>query len=377
MTPHLHIVCLDVPYPPDYGGVFDLFYKLKYLKEEGVHIHLHCFEYGRGKQDALQEFCETVHYYKRKKGIDAFSPELPYIVSSRNDKALKENLAKDDYPVLLEGIHCTYWLYRDQLVRRKVILRAHNVEFEYYRQLAANERSLLKKAYYINESRLLRKYESQVAGKAGLVLTVSEKDVKVYENVFRAKFVKYLPVFIPWNEVSSKTGAGKYCLYHANLSINENEQAALWLIEKVFANADIPLIIAGKAPAQLIISAANKKENITVIADPQEGEMEELISHAHINVLPSFSNTGIKLKLLHALFCGRHCIVNTLMTEGTGLQSLCTIAEDEADFTNKIQLLFQQPFTEKDIATRQQMLKTIYDNQRNARRLAEMLAVSY
>ena len=47
---HLHIVCLDVPYPVDYGGVFDLFYKIKALSEAGVKIHLHCFEYGRGQQ---------------------------------------------------------------------------------------------------------------------------------------------------------------------------------------------------------------------------------------------------------------------------------------------------------------------------------------
>ena len=39
-----------MPYPPDYGGVFDLYYKLKYLHERGVIIHLHCYEYGRGKQ---------------------------------------------------------------------------------------------------------------------------------------------------------------------------------------------------------------------------------------------------------------------------------------------------------------------------------------
>ena len=45
----LHIISFDVPYPPDYGGAIDVFYKLKALNQEGVKIHLHCFEYGRGK----------------------------------------------------------------------------------------------------------------------------------------------------------------------------------------------------------------------------------------------------------------------------------------------------------------------------------------
>jgi hypothetical protein len=50
MTRHLHIICLNVPFPVDYGGVFDLFYKLPALHDQGVKIHLHCFEYGRGEQ---------------------------------------------------------------------------------------------------------------------------------------------------------------------------------------------------------------------------------------------------------------------------------------------------------------------------------------
>jgi hypothetical protein len=62
----LHIVCHDVPWPADYGGVVDLFYKLKALHAEGVKIILHCFLYGeRSRQDELNKYCEEVHYYKR------------------------------------------------------------------------------------------------------------------------------------------------------------------------------------------------------------------------------------------------------------------------------------------------------------------------
>ena len=56
---HLHIICLDVPYPVDYGGVFDLFYKIKTLHELGIKIHLHCFEYGRGQQPENQRHGAT------------------------------------------------------------------------------------------------------------------------------------------------------------------------------------------------------------------------------------------------------------------------------------------------------------------------------
>lgn len=166
---------------------------------------------------------------------------------------------------------------------------------------------------------------------------------------------------------------GKYCLYQGNLSINENEEAALWLIEKVFADIEIPLIIAGKNPSQNIIAAANLKDNISIIGNPSEIEMEELITNAQLNLLPSFSNTGIKLKLLHALFCGRHCIVNNMMVEGTGLENICRIAENEIEFRKQILLFFQQPFTEEQLFDRQQLLKEIYNNKENAKQLIAMI----
>ena len=60
---YLHIISFDVPYPPSYGGVIDVFYKIKAFYEAGIKIHLHCFEYGRGKAAELEGLCESVSYY--------------------------------------------------------------------------------------------------------------------------------------------------------------------------------------------------------------------------------------------------------------------------------------------------------------------------
>ena len=68
MSKTLHIICHDVPWPADYGGVVDLFYKIKALHEEGIKIKLHCFDYGRGKQNELNKYCEEVNYYERARG---------------------------------------------------------------------------------------------------------------------------------------------------------------------------------------------------------------------------------------------------------------------------------------------------------------------
>jgi hypothetical protein len=74
----LHIVCHDVPYPPDYGGVFDLYYTIRNLHEQGIKIHLHCFISDRDEQPVLN-ILEQVYYYLMI-GAVVFSPAFTSFV---------------------------------------------------------------------------------------------------------------------------------------------------------------------------------------------------------------------------------------------------------------------------------------------------------
>ena len=365
---HLHIVCLDVPYPVDYGGVFDLFHKIRALHEAGVRIHLHCFEYGRGRQPILNEYCEEVRYYCRHEGHKGFSHRLPYIVCSRSNGQLLERLLEDDYPILLEGIHCTYLLNDERFDGRKVVLRLHNVEYQYYRQLYLSEKSLLKKIYYLHESNLLRQYEQRIASKVR-ILAVSPKDREQYIQEFGAPDIDTIPVFLPFEQVLSKEGSGCFCLYHGNLSVAENEQVVSWLLKKVFTNAEMPFIISGKNPSAKLSRLIAQYPQACLIPNPSEEELQDLIAKAQVNILPSFNCTGIKLKLLNALFNGRHCIVNQDAVEGTGLQDTCHVASSAEDVRELLTELCARPFTQDEITTRKKVLEGLYDQKANLEKL--------
>lgn len=372
MENHLHIVCLDVPYPVDYGGVFDLFHKLRSLFYSGVKIHLHCFEYGRGHQPVLDEYCVEVNYYARHEGHKGFSHRLPYIVCSRSNGQLLERLLGDDYPILLEGIHCTYLLNDERFDHRKIILRLHNVEYQYYRQLYHSEKSLLKKIYYLHESNLLRQYEQRIAGKVK-ILAVSEKDSQCYREEFGATDIETLPVFLPFQHVESKEGTGCFCLYHGNLSVPENEQVVIWLLKKVFAELEMPFIISGKNPSPRLERLAQQYPHACLIPNPSEDELHDLIAKAQVNILPSFNCTGVKLKLLNALFNGRHCIVNKDAVEGTGLEDICHVAAGADDVRCYITELFARPFRKEDIEARKELLEGLYDPKENIEKLLKAI----
>lgn len=371
MDKHLHIVCFNVPWPADYGGVIDIFYRIKALHENGVKIHLHCFEYGMGKQPVLNKYCSEVIYYERQTGWKGFSFNLPYIVNSRANKNLLHNLLKDDHPVLLEGIHCTYFLSTDELKGKRVFVRLHNVEFEYYRQLAKNQLPLFKTLYFKIESRLLKRYEEKIARKATF-LAINKKDMETYQILFGTTGIKYLPAFSAYQSISAKPGKGSFCLYHGNLSVIENEKAAVWLIEMVFNKINIPFIIAGKNPSENLVKLVQQNKNISLITNPSKEKMNELMENAQIQVLPSFNSTGTKLKLLNALFTGRHCIVNAATAKGTNLEPLCHIAENANEFSRLIEQLFDQPFERSETDQRILLLKE-FDNNKNAQMLMQMI----
>ena len=371
MSKHLHIVSFDIPYPADYGGAVDVFYKIKALHQIGVKIHLHCFEYGREHQMMLNDLCEEVHYYKRNEGHKGFSLEFPYIVASRNDEVLWDRLNADVHPVLLEGVHCTYGLITGKLKKQNVAIRLHNVESEYYKQLGRWEKSLLRKAYMHNESRLLKRHEEQLRNYS--ILALSEADAAYYRKVFKAKSTHYIPPFIPNQMVASKEGLGTFALYHGNLSVAENEKAATWLLEKVFTELEIPLVIAGKNPSRRLISLAHVQQHTCIVENPGEGELNDLIQKAQLHILPSFTDSGIKFKLLNAVFNGRHVIVNNEMVKGTHLENACQIITNATELKYHAFRLFHKAFTDDDIQLRQGLLMQHYNNQENAKKLMNVL----
>ncbi|MCU0387275.1 MAG: glycosyltransferase [Chitinophagaceae bacterium] len=362
---HLHIVCYDVPYPVNYGGVYDLFYKIKTLSEEGVNIHLHCFEYGRGVSPELEKYCTEVKYYERLSAFKCLTSTLPYIVSSRANEHLLANLKKDDHPILMEGVHCTYYLHTGDLPKNRCFVRLPNVEHLYYKNLAETTSSLPKKWYYLRESKLLYDYEKSLANKANF-WTISQKDCEVFNKELGYENVDNLPIYLPEYTPAWHGLRGSFCLYHGNLSVDENEYAATWLLEHIFSEVKIPFVIAGQNPSKKLEKLAHEQMHTCIVSNPGDKELEDLIRKAQVNILPSFNSTGIKLKLINSLYYGRHCLLNSSAVEGSGLDECCSIANTCAEMKKNVQDLFEIPFTKEAFENRMGRMNAIFNNKKNA-----------
>jgi hypothetical protein len=367
----LHVIAFDVPYPANYGGVIDVFYKLKYLHEFGVEIILHCFEYGRGEQNKLNKYCKKVFYYKRGKSILHQFSHLPFIVKTRINEQLVSNLLLDDGAILFEGLHTCGIINDQRLKNRFKIYRESNIEHDYYMHLSRAEKSIFKKIYFSIEAFKLKKFEV-ILQHADFMLTVSKKDNEYLNNKFPNKKIEYLPSFHPYKTVEIIIGKGDYVLYHGNLQIAENHAAAVYLVNHVFTDERIKYKIAGLQPQQELKKLISNKPNIELIENPNDTELKKLIQHAHLNCLITFQESGLKLKLLHALYAGRFCVVNQSMLYGTDLAELCIVANSADEMKKAIVDAFKKPFESNYVEERKIKLNQ-FDVIQNAERIKELI----
>lgn len=350
--------------------MIDIYYKIRSLKELDVEIILHCFQYGRQRSQELEQLCKKVYYYQRYSGIRYFFNPLPYIVVTRSSPDLIRNLSNDSYPIFFEGIHTCFFINNSDLKNRKRILRTHNIEHEYYRGLYKAESSPFRKIFFLVESGKLGKYEQKLSDDI-YIAAITPADTEYFSQKFPGSF--HLPPFHPYDKLSCLTGIGKYILFHGDLSVPANIQSTIYLFEKILYDMPFQVIIAGKDPVKKIRILAARYSHVSLRANPDEHEMHELIRQAQINLVHSFQPTGIKLKLLTALFNGRHCITNSEAVRNSGLESLCHTGQDPGKIKELVHQLMEIPFTEEEIQKREAVLKKNYSNINNAKKIYDVI----
>ncbi len=360
----LHIVAFDIVYPAYYGGAIDVYYRIKALHQAGVHIILHCTYKGDlQRHPELESLCEKVYYYKRNMSFLKQFHRLPYAVLTRNNSDLLTNLAADSHPILFEGLVTCYYLNHPLLANRRKFFRECNVEHDYYRQLAHATKSLYRKIYYRFEARKLQRFE-KILTHADVIFALSHDDEKHFISSFRNQKVVYVPCFHPNNAISAVEGTGNYILYHGNLSVAENDNAARYIcLHVVPLLGNMKVIIAGHNPSQELADLVAKYPDVQLVANPSDEEMCRLVRNAHIHLLITHQPTGMKLKLLNVLYQGRHVVVNSNMVAGTELGQLCHVADTPQRLAELCLNLMSKPFNANTISEREKILNRYFSNE--------------
>lgn len=392
----LTVIAFQNPWPADYGGAVDLFFKLKALKRAGVSVHLHTFQYdGRTPSPELESLVEKVWYYPRERTLKHLFSRKPFIVESRRNNLLLERLRAlpPGSPILFEGLHTTLYLPDSGLADKLKIVRTHNVEHEYYALLAKAGGSLPRRLFHIIESSRLRRYE-KVLRHADVIMPISEADRDYFASRFPDKDVRLLNCF--FNDESGDAPAEEcqqadekllgelkvrmpYVLYHGNLSVAENSHAAEFLLREVVPRlkGEAQFVIAGKNPPRRLTKAAEGVSNVVIVPSPSGEVLDALVRRAAVHEMITFQPTGIKLKLVNTLFRGNgHIIANDSMLNDSRLVPLCVRANTPEQIAAGTLRLLAAPLSDSDISKRGKLLSESYSNDYSIKVLTELLSQS-
>lgn len=388
-SPRLHIVSFQWPSPPNYGGVIEVFHKLRALKKEGADVTLHSYCYGdRLNPQTSSLRVDKTFLYRRRRSAESLLSRLPFIVKSRNSGTLLRRLGAlpPGTPVLFEGLHTCRFLDHPDLKDKIKIVRTHNVEHEYYSQLAGNSKGL-KRLFFKLEARKLRKFE-KILSNADVILAISPADRDYFARRFPQARVEYVPCFYDDSHLESdtalsdplsseKSATGPYILYHGNLGVAENVRAVEYVINHLLPHfkGKAEFVIAGKACPASLREKIKSIEGVTLVDTPSDVEMARLINDASVTLLFTNQNTGIKLKLLDTMSRTRGNIVaNSEMIGDSRLEEFIMIADDPEAQIKAIEKALAIAPDAMELRGRRQRLKECFSTSANARRILEIIS---
>lgn len=329
----------QLPYPPYKGGVSTSWRVLKYLSEHFATTVLTLLKWDDEKhvpdflnQIALEDFQGVSFTLNRTPGtiIKSYLKAVP-INFIRNyhpmmEQAIQKRLHQADY-ILVDHYEMYQYLFR-QKMSGKVILYEHNAEYMLWKRFSEVETNPLKKILTHWESLKIRKQERQFCEDADQVLAFPN-DAKALQKLSDKPipFTEILPCGeeslleapqLQWEETEESL------LYVGALSWEANLDGLLWFISNVwptlkFQRPGLVFYLVGAEPPERLVKMVNGTQGIVLKGFVED--LEPLYRKARVFIAPLRFGSGIKLKVLNALFRGIPVVTTPIGVEGLPLTS--------------------------------------------------------
>ena len=365
----INIISGQIPCPNTPGDAQQTYWLIGGLCAAGIDVHLYTFKEEGANTEVtidpttdpkLLEVCASITSYPVNKGHRNFSFSVPYAVAKYQNEQLENDLAKNNYPILIEGLGPCSLAFSKILANKKIWVRLLTFAPGYFGYLQERSKAPLKKLYYQREVVLAKKLLKKISQRVWWIVP-SLADKTELENVFLGGNILTLDLFNNNNTITSKTGLGNYCLFQGNLADAATHKTAVWLLTHVFHNLTVPFVITGNNPAPALIELAHKQPHTCIVANPSAPERSDMIEKAQIILQPSFIKSGPDEALIEGIKMGRHCLTNS-KTTGNPYAPCYHQGSSASAFQEIIVQLYHHPFSEEEIETRKKALATEKSN---------------
>ncbi len=356
-----------VPYPPKDGGAIATLNLSTGLADTGHQVSMlamntpkHNFEVSRIPSDITKKVhIEAVDVDTNIKPAAAFSnllfSSLPYnasrFFSESYGARLIEILKHQEFDIIqLEGLYLAHYI---PLIRKHskalIALRAHNIEHEIWQRTAQQEKSFLKKHYFKILAKRIMKFKKMILNTYDLLVPITQRDADRFTLFGNTRPMHVSPVGYQIANRHPEPDKIRFpsvgCL--GTLDWFPNQEGLIWFVDQVWPEIkqkrpELPFYIAGRnAPGWL--EAYLSKKPVTYLGEIEDAE--KFIRETAIMVVPLFSGSGMRVKIIEGMALGKTIVTTSIGAEGIPVQHLENIVvEDTAEgFVKRIIQLIDEP----------------------------------
>jgi polysaccharide biosynthesis protein PslH len=330
-------LCNKSPWPPKEGGPMAMNMLIEGLLFAGHQVKvlaLNSFKYHVSPEEIPDAYLKKtgielidvdLHINPLHAFLNLFSSESYHVkrfVSAKFRERLTGVLKAGEYDVVqLETLYmCPYIGTIRQHSRARIVLRAHNIEHLIWQRIAETTSNPLKKRYIGHLTRTLKTFEENAVRACDGIMAITPTDA----DYFRKSVPSSIPVIdLPFGVDPEKYNPDNREVEFPSLfslgSMNwmPNEEGIRWFLLNVWLDVHkqfpgLKYYIAGRGMPRWMLNL--DLPNVVVLGEVPDAPA--FLTSKAIMIVPLFSGSGIRIKIIEGMAAGKTIISTSLGAEG-------------------------------------------------------------
>jgi len=349
------VVASFFPYPAHFGGAYDVLERIKGLKYLGHDVDLICT--CKEKPDDknvlfMKQFINELIIVPRKNKLGYIFYREPLQAVSR--KLLKKITLQREYDyAILESESVGKILENNSLKAKKIILRVHNNEANYFNELSKSTKNFKNKIYYYLESLKFKSYSRNIFKLSDRLWFISNKEINNTKDLDLSNKSIHLPASVNSKFVKQELST-KNVLYVGALFVPNNMEAIIWYLKNVHSllvdehNYKLTIVgSTGEFESETFQEILAGYSNVEIYLNQKD--LSNHYSNATVFINPMLHGAGVKLKSINAIQNGLVLVSSKTGAEGIGLikNEMYLEAMSPNDFVKAILKVFKMKIEDK------------------------------
>lgn len=355
MKKNILFLTTQLPFPPHSGGIIKSYRTALHLSQKH-HVDIACL-LKDNNEIYLEQIKHEIPYQeifyakadipRTAKNIIIANCKLKPISFYRNySKELQKKLDNvwQKYDVIFVD-HVDMFQYIPKQYFLKTIIHQHNAEFKMWKRAASVEKNPIKKLILQIQATLLQRLEIQYCNETKAILASPNDELElknngVQNNNFHTTY--HLGDDSLIDEPALHFDKNNFqLLYIGTLTWEANIDGLLWFFDEVWdkLKAQIPQItfnIIGKNPDKRIEEKVKNIKEVKLLGFVDD--VEQYFKQSKCFIVPLRFGSGIKVKVISAMYRGIPCVTTSIGTEGLKAENKkhIFIADDATIFVEDI-----------------------------------------